>query len=119
MNPAPLTDSSGTVRAYLCGVCGTLGIASHTDPEAQAARSAHSARTCCVCSNCGAPAPRTAVPYSMLCAPCGTAHDARLEASRAAWLARSTLCSDCDAGEGHGTTPSYPAYPAASNAAKG
>lgn len=84
MNPTPLIDPGGTVRAYACGACGhaysggqTLGLKKPLDARG-IARHAESSRgraeRCCRCITCGAPIPPR---VSGDCVPCAAAERER------------------------------------------
>lgn len=64
--PIPLTDPSGTVRAWACGKCGVVATSGGEpmfmpSPDyltEDAARARTRAVECCVCDECGGPNPR-------------------------------------------------------------
>ena len=98
--PIPLTKPDGTVHAYACGVCGTIGgggVARLTDEGATAVTedsSRDDAERCCVCRTCRAPS-----PYATECADCRAKWQAKMDvlaAERAALTTTSVAAEDAE-----------------------
>lgn len=106
MNPIPLTDPSGTVRAYVCGVCnnvrgsGSMLLGAAVDAayaQEDAARSLGRATRCCACDRCGTPIPIGAPTFAGMCSPCGNAwHE------RARWTSFGRIWRDISEAERRG-----------------
>lgn len=98
MNPVPLTDPSGVVRAWMCGCCGHAGEFPHrygeNADERAIARSRENAEQCCVCMWCKNPAPRA--ECMLECKACQAQAKAKADAERAERMRTHEECSRCD-----------------------
>lgn len=103
-NPVPLTDPSGTVRAWMCGCCLHIGIGSvpiYRDAEADYIEgSMLRASACCVCGECKGPNPRADRDSSLYCRACTAKRDESIRAARADLERTHTQCAACD-GDGY------------------
>lgn len=97
MNPVPLTDPTGTVRAWMCGCCGHAGeFPSRFGKNADAyaiERSRLNAEECCVCRQCDGPAPR--VDCALVCKSCQEKNAAKADDARQEKLKTHRECSKC------------------------
>lgn len=104
MNPVPLTDPSGVVRAWMCGCCSHVGIGSvpvyqnADDDYIEGGRMR--AEWCCVCRECRGPNPRTDCDSSLYCRACSAKRDEAIAAARAALEDTHSSCVACD-GDGY------------------
>ena len=96
MNPIPLTDPTGALRAWMCGCCLHVGYGSefgYRDADASiVAQSKLRAESCCICIDCAGPAPRATCSYSRVCKACEAK---RRAASGAAFAASHEKCARC------------------------
>lgn len=103
-SPVPLTDPSGTVRAWMCGCCGHIGVGSvpiYRDADADYIEgSLLRAAACCVCSECKGPNPRTDRDSSLYCRACTAKRDEDIRAAFAERKKTHTWCGACE-GDGY------------------
>ena len=100
MNPIPLTDPTGALRAWICGCClhvghGSEALGRNAD-ESIVASSRARAESCCVCRDCGGPAPRAASMSLLGCAACDAKRNAEIEAREAELAKTHDKCAHCD-----------------------
>lgn len=99
MNAVPLTDPSGTVRAWTCGVCWHVGhggsMLSRPAGEDWIASSLASAAACCKCRECGRPNPRDNRTSSLHCRACAEVIEAAALAALAERRKTHAECSPC------------------------
>lgn len=92
MNPVPLTDPTGTVRAWMCGRCNCIGEFNGETSEWHAEESRRSAERCCMCE-CGAIISKIA----LWCRDCARKRQAEIDAQNAEMRKTHYVCPQCNA----------------------
>lgn len=100
MNPVPLTDPTGTVRAWMCGCCSHIGIGSvpvyRNADDDYLEGSKLRAAACCACGGCGGPNPRTDRISCLRCRACEAKREEAAKAERAEREKTHVPCVACD-----------------------
>lgn len=100
MNPVPLTDPTGTIRAWMCGCCLHVGIGSvpiyRSADDDYIEGGKLRAAACCVCWDCRGPNPRTDRISCLRCRACEAKREEAAKTERAERERTHVPCVACD-----------------------
>lgn len=91
MNPIPLTDPNGVIRAWMCSACESIGEFNGGTTGWHVEESKLRAESCCVCE-CGAPMKR----LDLECPACALKRRNEIEAARVEKSKTHDPCATCN-----------------------